>query len=311
MSQTLIVHHNDPDGWASAAITLKYVREQNIKQTIECIEMSYDKDPNLVLNKIDENTKVIMVDFSFKMDVMSIVSERANKLIWIDHHISAINDFKNFEDPNPNNGIIEFLLDDKKAACVLTWNYFYPNKLIPKTIELIGIYDSWKKDNSQWENALSTFYGSKCYEGFNDPQSEFWNRLVNGITYSSTEIIKAGQMARGYQDNLNIEIAKRTAFVTSLNIGRENKFFTAIACNSPLCNSMLFDSTNADEYDLMISYYQSNNKYFNISFYSKKPEVDCSWIAKHFGGGGHKGASGAQLTYLPFEVTDIKPEFRD
>lgn len=48
---------------------------------------------------------------------------------------------------------------------------------------------------------------------------------------------------------------------------------------------------HADGYDGVACFWYANNKW-NFSLYNDNGEVDCSAIAKQFGGGGHKGAAG-------------------
>jgi nanoRNase/pAp phosphatase (c-di-AMP/oligoRNAs hydrolase) len=51
------------------------------------------------------------------------------------------------------------------------------------------------------------------------------------------------------------------------------------------------------KYDALLPYLH-DGKQFTVSMYSQK--VDVSEIAKKYGGGGHKGASGFQCNALPF-----------
>jgi nanoRNase/pAp phosphatase (c-di-AMP/oligoRNAs hydrolase) len=72
----------------------------------------------------------------------------------------------------------------------------------------------------------------------------------------------------------------------------------AIICNG-YDGSPLFDSVyNPDEHDIMISYIQRKDGTWSYGMYSDKPEVHCGEIAKKYGGGGHKGASGFNLKDL-------------
>ncbi len=57
------------------------------------------------------------------------------------------------------------------------------------------------------------------------------------------------------------------------------------------------------KHDIMMPF-QFNGKEWLFSLYTDKPEVDCSVIAKRYGGGGHRGASG-------FQVEDIKTIFKN
>lgn len=42
----------------------------------------------------------------------------------------------------------------------------------------------------------------------------------------------------------------------------------------------------------MVSYYINAQQQLSVSLYSTRADVDCSEVAKVFGGGGHKGAAG-------------------
>lgn len=73
------------------------------------------------------------------------------------------------------------------------------------------------------------------------------------------------------------------------------KFF---AVNLGHCNSEYFKSLPEGEYDGFMPF-SFNGDLFTVSMYSKT--VDVSEIAKKYGGGGHKGASGFQCKELPFK----------
>lgn len=288
MPTTHIIHHNDPDGWCSAAIVFFSVNvvydESNL---IRFHEMNYGM--KLPWDAINKKDKVIMLDFSLPMDEMKKLQELVgfSSFIWIDHHVSAINDAvnRNFQ----SHGIREVGL----AACELSWNYFNPNCITPVNVTMIGRYDVW--DRGEWPNALYAMYAVKSLPGFNSPASMAWRDILD----AKIDLIKIGEPIARYQEGVNIEICKRAAFVTELR--GQDKIYKAIACNSPLCNSMLFDSAwDSMLYDIMLSFYIGSNGFYNVSIYSTRPEIDCSVIAKSFGGGGHKGAAGFQCTNLPF-----------
>lgn len=52
-------------------------------------------------------------------------------------------------------------------------------------------------------------------------------------------------------------------------------------------------------YDGAICFHYTNNAW-NFSIYNDNGQVDCSVIAKQYGGGGHKGASGFRLNSEQF-----------
>jgi oligoribonuclease NrnB/cAMP/cGMP phosphodiesterase (DHH superfamily) len=78
----------------------------------------------------------------------------------------------------------------------------------------------------------------------------------------------------------------------------------AICVNGGGFNSDVFKSVyDESKHDIMVPF-QFNGKFWVVSFYSVKKEVDCSVVARKFGGGGHAGAAGCQLasilTIFPF-----------
>ena len=82
-----IFHHNDLDGILSAAIILKKYPQA------ECYEMSYTTpfDWSLITNPMEP---VFMVDFGLQPFDNMIKLNSKCKLIWIDHHITAISEYE-------------------------------------------------------------------------------------------------------------------------------------------------------------------------------------------------------------------------
>ena len=61
-----------------------------------------------------------------------------------------------------------------------------------------------------------------------------------------------------------------------------------------VANSLVFGEqlTNGSKVFGIVYYYSYMNKNWLYSIYSADPSFDCSKVAEHFGGGGHKGAAG-------------------
>ena len=125
MKTACIYHSIDLDGWMSAAIVKKWYMFGNnttngVENTdnIDFIGYNYGQPvPNLDLYDI-----VIMCDISFPVEEMIKLS---NKLIWIDHHISAI-----LNNPETTHLKYEGIRDTKFSACELTWKYFFPDNTL-------------------------------------------------------------------------------------------------------------------------------------------------------------------------------------
>ncbi len=270
-----IYHSKDLDGFSSGAIVLK--KYPGIKL------IGYDYGQNIP--EIPDNSEIILVDVSFPMSEMVKISKRTKSFIWIDHHISAINEFNNLKE---ENSIITFL-DVNYSACELTWRYFF-NENIPTAIEMLGKYDTWRKDEF-WQTKILPFqYGMRLI--CNSPES-FPSYLFDAKenNFSTTSIIEDGLKLIQYQKAIDSLSAKN-----SFEINFEG--YKAICLNTSNFSSQTFESVyDENKHDLMIPF-QWSGQFWKFSLYTTKSTIDCSVLAKKYGGGGHKGAAGFQLNDL-------------
>lgn len=272
-----VYHESDLDGITSGVIMrLKY-------PDIKLIGHDYGKS---FLYETDHDW-VMMSDISLPMDEMHTLG-KMGKLTWIDHHISAINAYNSCV--GDGESFCEAVLENGRAACEGTWNYLFPGVPMPLAIKLLGEYDTWRNgDVNHWENEVLPFqFGMRVHcqnpdtfpvELFNDPT------LV-------LDIIKEGKLILKYQEQTNARACREAAFVAPF-CGR-----TAICLNGGEFNSGVFKSVYDEEkHDLMMAF-RFNKSQWRVSLYTTKANVDCSEIAKLYGGGGHKQAAG-------FQVSDI------
>ena len=93
MKIVCVYHSIDLDGWMSAAIVKHWFNQQEVPNkkdehinTIDFIGYNYGQP----IPDLSEYDKVIMCDISFPPEEMDKIELK--KLVWIDHHISAIKD---------------------------------------------------------------------------------------------------------------------------------------------------------------------------------------------------------------------------
>ncbi len=103
-----IVHHEDADGFFGAYVIHNH--EKDTYDEIEFITYNYGWE----LPTFEKTDHVILVDISFPMDYMVDVNELVESFVWIDHHISAINDYKKLP---IDKQIIDNQLDTRYAGC--------------------------------------------------------------------------------------------------------------------------------------------------------------------------------------------------
>ena len=277
----LCFHHNDADGRCAAAIAIRYAMTGPVSlKGIELIEIDY-KD-SVDLESIKPKEDIIIVDFSFKPEVMNKILEKTNNIFWLDHHETA---FK--YEPLYSKSILG-LRSEAFSGCELAWQYFCGDKLMPRAVELIGDYDKWAL---RFEPACFEFYEGLKLEN-TDPKGEIWDHLFDTQGMLDGEIIKQGKSAIRYRDNYCEKMCKDFGYETELG-GHK-----AFACNIYQFGSKGFGE-RMNQYPFCIAY-AYDGKRWTVSLYSING-VKVNEICSKYGGGGHPGAAGFVTDSLPFE----------
>jgi len=127
---------------------------------------------------------------------------------------------------------------------------------------------------------------------------DFWKPVLSNDTETIENLKANGEKMRLVQEKIRSNFAKSNVFEIDF------EGLKVIACNKRDKGSLLFESLeNIEDYDIMMSFqYCGKSKLWEFSIYSTKPDVNCSEIAKKYGGGGHPGAAGFSQVKLPFNI---------
>ena len=286
------LHHTDADGKCAAYWVSDYYNDKNPEDFI-MIDYGMDID---WLSKIEENEKVFIVDFSLEPDDMRKLLQKTKDVTWIDHHITAIQKYNDFETEIPGlryNGI---------AGCVLTYCYLYcmgcgkkefdsetmPLKA-PWATTYIGDHDVWEykygKDTAHFKLGLDA-YSDKL-----NPTNSIWDDLNDNIDLVN-ELIDDGLVIEQYRDAIGTRARDMYGFEYDF------EGHTALCLNNVFGGSEWFTDA-IHNYDLVCAFLLMKDGKWEYSLYSEK--IDVSKIAKKYGGGGHPGASGFVTDELIFK----------
>jgi len=238
-------------------------------------------------DKILPGEVVCMVDFCLQPFSDMLRLNTLADLRWIDHHKSAI------EEAGKHAVEVRGLRQDGIGACALTWKYFHSTK-VPHAVQLLAEYDVWDHHNPA---TLPFQYGMRFEENTKPDNQELWQPLFKDACIVA-DIVETGKTILEYEKRQNAKLCSYATFETEIN------GLKAIALNRGFTNSKIFDSVwDNEKYDVMLTFSRLAlpAKKWTVSLYTDKPGIDCSVIAKSFGGGGHIGASGFQCDDLPFE----------
>ena len=127
----VIYHANCNDGFGAA-----YAAWKLLGSRAEYHACKHGTEPPDVTGKV-----VTILDFSFDNETTKKMIEKAEALIVIDHHKSAMVEL---------HDISNTLFDMSHSGAMLSWNFFHPGKEPPKFIQYIEDRDLWK-----WEHPYS------------------------------------------------------------------------------------------------------------------------------------------------------------
>lgn len=274
-------HSADLDGHCSGAIVKRHYPDA------EVIGINYG-DP-FPWESITPGEEVWMVDFSLQPFSDMVRLNGMCRLVWIDHHKTAIAEAQQCGFQASKDQRLEVLL----AACEATWTYCQGQytEILPRSILYLGRYDIWK--HQEHPGALDFQYGMRFQENTKPDNQEFWKDIFSDIR--TDELVALGRTLQTHEERRNIKVCAASAFEITLDGLR------CIAVNETIGNSLTFKSVwNPERYDAMLCFYWKRTQW-TVSLFSDKPGVDVSGVCKARGGGGHKGAAGFQCSQLPFQ----------
>ena len=256
-----------------------------------------------------EGKNVIIIDVAYKPVILHEIAKKAKRVLFIDHHISIINEIKELKLQLTGESL-EIFYDDKLSGASLVWKYFYKNKKMPKFVKYIE-----DNDIGRWalEDSVPFIAGLEV-EYKTDPTHENlkkWDRLLNKKVLK--ELVERGRNYNMYKSYLIDKYKKKTNYMyfpskKLVNMGLFDKegVYKVAVINSNCPSVSLLGKRIAEEgdYDFVFLYIYDiyKRKYF-VSLRSKKADV--TDIAKRFGGGGHTLASAFSINRDEFNIDDL------
>lgn len=238
------------------------------------------------LPRMEDGSEVYICDFSYPLGVLRELEGRMSYVYVLDHHKTAMEDLKDFSNA---------IFDMNRSGCTITWSYFHPDKEVPLFLKYMQDRDIW------------TFYMPFTREIFAlaeaTPMSfEDWDQLVAGVENDreegldcikeSSPLLLAANSVLAYKNiiiNRLIETSTRWLSIDDHLVPVVN---TSKSYGTEVCQRLL------DTYSSIpfAAYYcdESDKRYWG---FRSRSEFDVSVIAKKYGGGGHKNASGARENY--------------
>lgn len=275
-----VFFHSDLDGYVGGSILRCYFDD------FEYVECSYGSIKPLEILK--QGDFVVLVDYSFLPEEMLWIKENC-KAIWIDHHISAITSSEQYGYDN-----LEGIREIGPSGAELAWKYVFKDRPLPKFIELVGEYDTfrcWGKKRF-FQEVIPFYFGAEMFLAGLNPKNfekESYLFCIDELDKLCKKFIKLGKVVFQYKKATYSKINQRNAFVRNL---WGHRVLCLNTCESGSLCLNIPETFDVSKHDMMLIY-NFNGESWSYGFYTEKGKnVDCSAIAKLYGGGGHVCAAG-------------------
>lgn len=273
-----IYHGNCADGFGAA-----WVVRKALGPDVEFHSAHYGEPAPDVTDK-----NVIIVDFSYKYDVLVALADKAASVLVIDHHKTAMADLADvplaelhYEAHKKHSaGKLHALFDMTRSGAGLTWDFFFPGHPRPALINHIEDRDLWQFKLPGTREIMANL--------FSYPQDfHTWDYL---LAYDINSIRLDG-VAINRQHQKTVADLVRTTKRRMLIGGHD----------VPVANLPYMFASDAGhlmaEGELFAASYFDTPDGRNFSLRSTDAGMDVSEIAKQYGGGGHRNAAGFRVSF--------------
>lgn len=269
--KTICLYHNDPDGCSSGAIVRRALGEDLLLHAMEIGEF-------LPWDSIAEADQVVLVDFSLPLLDMERL-KNGWAFVWVDHHKTSLAALGEAMADVPGTRSLD------EAACVLTWQTFFPDQPVPRAVAYVG-------DRDIWRNALpgTQAFNEGLYARDFSPQNwALWEPLLNDDDRLVDELMERGRILyrarmrqieyqvneRGFETTFE---GHRTLAINHRGSGDMGEFIRQMGYTIGYCYAEVM---RAGRLQTIVTLYSD--------------QIDVSEIARKHGGGGHRGAAGFQF----------------
>ncbi len=223
-----------------------------------------------------------ILDFSYPPPLLIEASATAGRIVLIDHHMTAMeqyNDFFKVQSP-PGNLSIHF--DLSRSGCILAWQYFFHDLKPPKVLLHI-------EDRDLWRFKL---------DGTREITTALYERMPGTFaeigTLDLAELLAIGRIQVEQLAGMVKRLAKSAH---SVSVAGQ----VGLAVNAPSLFSSDLGHTLAEKSGTFGMTYQYDGKKQQWTFSLRSiGDYDVGHLALSFGGGGHRNAAGFALNNNPF-----------
>lgn len=280
MKPLCIYHGNCADGFGAA-----WAVRHALGDEVEFYPGVYQEPPPGVAGR-----DVLMVDFSYKRPVLEKMAEVALGILVLDHHKSAAEDltgypvvdsWNEFAEDAPVHSI-SAVFDMERSGAGITWDFFHPFDARPRLIAHIEDRDLWRF-NLPGTREIQAAVFSYPYD------FEIWDRLM-AMPVEDLRVEGIAIERKHHKDIAELlEVVTRRMVIGGYTVWVANLPYTLTSdAGHALCERETAGPFGGCYWDT------PEGRVFSLRSIG---DFDVSEIAKQYGGGGHKNASGFRVPF--------------
>jgi nanoRNase/pAp phosphatase (c-di-AMP/oligoRNAs hydrolase) len=303
----IVVYHNPcSDGTTAAAVVKRFYDEKSPNSEIEFFPGDYGRVDLKDIMNLFAGKHVLLVDFSYKRDVINKLSQIVKSLVIIDHHVTAESalkdfivgkqpDFEDLESAIEESGPVVAYFDMEECGSSMAWKCFYLNGDYE-----YNAYIVYTKDNDLGRWILPDTLDFKFY------QRSLNTKDITGAIYEidrannqastkkvMSDIFEKGRIIKNYVNNrVNFILENETRFGKLDSITEK---FPYCITDYMICSDVATAYLEKEGYDIGIAFYFTKNG-LGASIRSTDL-IRADIVAQAFGGGGHKKAAGFNIPW--------------
>ena len=281
-----VIYHNPcSDGHMSMTIVRDYLEGHFPDRAVTYHGASINAPPPDDL----EGKCLLICDYSYPKDILMKLLTVVKKLLILDHHKTSQEALADIPDTYK-------VFDMKKSGASLTWEYFHMKLPSPLLVQYVEDRDIWKNQLPHSDSFGIWWYSVPL-------EYEIYKKYMEDDTLLLEHIQQYGpicsQYARSQMDTLSQYASVR---FTKL---RNKKYYFIVYVNSSSfisdLGNLLIKKYQLADFTAVYIIYENDTSKFCLR--STDTNADCSEVAKLYGGGGHRNASGCNIDV----VTNILP----
>jgi oligoribonuclease NrnB/cAMP/cGMP phosphodiesterase (DHH superfamily) len=264
--KTMVLYHSPcADGFTAAWVCGNALGWDNV----ELVPVNYGQPPPAVIGR-----DVLIVDFSYKRDVLEAMHAVAEDLYVLDHHKTAAADLA---------GLSYARFDMNRSGAQMAWDYFFSGQR-PQLVDYVADRDLWKFE-------MPASREVSAYISAFEQTRENWDELDEVLMGGGHDARTAGAVILLKQEKDIRELVE--GGVHPMVIGG----YAVPALNVPPTMSSEAGHAMVKKGVPFVACYRDGPRGREFSLRSTDEGVDVSEIAKKFGGGGHRNAAGFTAAY--------------